>query len=96
MKVFKPSDTHHTLYIIPRSYVSDATMVLRDELKEIETVIDLDCETVGNYLSAPFEFQFREGASYELVIYGSESRILYNTKVYATDFEDLQNYKLTQ
>lgn len=94
MKVFKPSDTIHALYIVSRSIPETATLVLYNELRSIETLIPIECSNVGGYLQANFEHEFKEGQSYELSVIDSENKTLYRGKAYATNQEDLQNYKL--
>ena len=93
MKVFKPSDTIHALYIVSRSIPETATLKLFYELRSEETTIQITCSNVGGYLHANFEHTFKEGQSYEIAIYDDAS-VLYRGKAYATDQEDLQNYKL--
>jgi hypothetical protein len=41
-----------------------------------------------------FTYDFKEGGSYEIEITNNDSRLLYRGKAFATDVEDLQNYKL--
>lgn len=94
MKVFKPSDSIHALYIVSRSIPDTATLILYNELRDTETTIPIICSNVGGYLHANFEHNFKEGQSYELSVIDSEMKILYRGKAYATNQEDLQNYKL--
>ena len=94
MKVFKPSDTIHALYIVSRSIPETATLVLYNEPRDVTTSILIECDNIGGYLHANFTHFFKEGQSYELSVISSEMEILYRGKAYATNQEDLQNYKL--
>ena len=96
MKVFKPSNTTHTLQIIPRVYVAAAILMIRHELTGSVENIVLSCVEVDGYLIAEFEYNFKEGASYEISVTTMMNELLYRGKAYATDQVDLQNYKLTK
>ena len=85
MKIFNPTDTTHTLQIIPREYVSTATMVLRNELRQTETNHNLTCTNVDGYLTATFTKVMTEGQSFELEVYDSINALLYRGKAYATE-----------
>ena len=85
MKIFNPTDTTHTLQIIPREYVSTATMVLRNELRQTETNHVLTCTNVDGYLTATFTKVMTEGQSFELEVYDSINALLYRGKAYATE-----------
>lgn len=95
MKVFVPTSVMaiHTLIFIPRRYVATATMTLRYELREIVTTRELECTTVGNYLTANFEYQFTEEGTYEIEVM-DDYGLLYRCKAFATAQTDLQNYKM--
>lgn len=96
MKIFRPADATHTLQIIPRQYVGNATMLLRHELKNDTQTIELECSTIDGYLTAVFEYSFVEGGSYEITVNQTNGQLLYRGKAYATDKTDLENYKLTE
>ena len=85
MKIFNPTDTTHTLQIIPREYVGTATMVLRNELRQTETNHALTCTNVDGYLTATFTKVMTEGQSFELEVYDSINALLYRGKAYATE-----------
>jgi len=84
MKIFDPTDITHTLQIIPRDYVSTATMVLRNELRQTETTHNLTCTNVSGYLTATFTHTFLEGSNYEFEVYDTNDNLLYRGKAYAT------------
>ena len=85
MKIFNPTDTTHTLQIIPREYVGTATMVLRNELRQTETNHVLTFTNVDGYLTATFTKVMTEGQSFELEVYDSINALLYRGKAYATE-----------
>ena len=85
MKIFNPTDTTHTLQIIPSEYVSTETMILRNELRQTETNHVLTCTNVDGYLTATFTKVMTEGQSFELEVYDSINALLYRGKAYATE-----------
>lgn len=84
MKIFDPINTIHTLQIIPRNYVTTATMVLRNELRQTETTHALTCTNTGGYLTATFTQVMTEGQNFEFEVYDSFNNLLYRGKAYAT------------
>lgn len=84
MKIFDPTDTIHILKIIPRDYVTTATMVLRNELRQTETTHALTCTNVGGYLTATFTQTMTEGQNFEFEVYDTNDNLLYRGKAYAT------------
>ena len=84
MKIFDPTDTVHTLQIIPRSYVTTATMVFRNELRQTETTHNLTCTNIGGYLTSTFTQVMTEGQSFEFEVYDTNDVLLYRGKAYAT------------
>lgn len=84
MKIFDPTDTIHILKIIPRDYVTTATMVLRNELRQTETTHALSCTNVGGYLTAEFTQTMTEGQNFEFEVYDTNDNLLYRGKAYAT------------
>ena len=84
MKIFDPTDTVHTLKIIPRDYVTTATMILRNELRQTETTHALTCTNVGGYLTATFTQTMTEGQNFEFEVYDTNDNLLYRGKAYAT------------
>ena len=84
MKIFDPTDTIHTLKIIPRDYVTTATMILRNELRQTETTHTLTCTNVGGYLTSTFTQVMTEGQNFEFEVYDTNDNLLYRGKAYAT------------
>ena len=85
MKIFDPTDTIHTLKIIPRDYVTTATMVLRNELRQTETTHALTCTNTDGYLTAEFTQTMTEGQNFEFEVYDTFNNLLYRGKAYATN-----------
>lgn len=97
MKVFDPTDEDHVLQIIPSEYVATGQLYILHELSGTLTDKSLEFTTVNGYLvSSPFEYPFKEGASYEISVYDDKKDLIYRGKAFATSAADLQNYKLTQ
>lgn len=97
MKVFNPADEDHVLQIIPSEYAATGQVSILHELSGAAINKTLEFTTVDGYLvSKPFEYPFKEGASYELNVYDNEKNLIYRGKAFATSASDLQNYKLTQ
>ena len=85
MKIFNPNNASHTLQIIPREYVSTATMILRNELRQTETTHNLTCTNVNGYLTSTFTHTMSEGQSFEFEVYDTNDVLLYRGKAYATE-----------
>jgi hypothetical protein len=85
MKIFDPTNTIHTLKIIPRNYVTTATMVLRNELRQTETSHALTCTNTNGYLTAEFTQIMAEGQNFEFEVYDTNNNLLYRGKAYATN-----------
>lgn len=95
MKVINPNETDHTLFLTPRKYVTDATLWLRNELKNVETTTSVTCNEIGGFLRLSFEKTVKEGESYELELLSLDNELLYRGKIYVTE-KETQNYRLTQ
>lgn len=94
MQVFKPSDTIHSLLFIPRIDNTAIDLRITNELRSIKTSIVVFGTMINGAFTGFFEYDFKEGGTYELEAYDSETRLLFRGKAFATDVEDLQNYKL--
>jgi len=94
MKVFKPSDTSHILKVVPRLYVENITLTIRHELTDTTTTIDdLISFNDNGYLNITFDYEFKEGGSYEINCF-TNTDLVWRGKAYATNDTDLENYKL--
>ena len=71
MKVFNPSNSTHTMKIIPRKYEDVLNIVIRHELKDETTILTDFTDGIDNgYVTIVFPFTFKEGARYEIVVNG--------------------------
>lgn len=94
MQVFKPANENHILKVIPLINSEQCTINLRHELTDVITSIDIPkiyCE--NGYYIMPFAFTFKEGGSYHVEVI-SDLGTIFRGKAYATDFNDIENYKL--
>lgn len=94
MQIFRPDRTVHILKVIPRHNVEECSILIRHELTDVLTTIEnkrVYCE--NGYIIAPFDFQFKEGGSYHIELL-TDSLTIWRGKAYATDENDIENYKL--
>lgn len=95
MQVFRPSDMQHNLVFIPRVSTDNVVLKLRNELRDIEEVFSISGSVTNNVFMGLFSYSlFKEGASYEIEVFDELDNLLFRGKAFATDEEDLQNYKL--
>jgi hypothetical protein len=95
MQVFKPSDEIHTLIFIPRISTISVLLEIKNELRNTENSIGINGEMINGVFIGNFNYNFTEGASYELDVKDLETdNLLFRGKAFATNEEDLQNYKL--
>ncbi len=94
MQVFRPSDITHTLVFIPRIETTNIVLKIRNELRDTENTISINGAFSNGVFYGNFSYNFKEGGTYEIEVYGQNSRLLFRGKAFATDVEDLQNYKI--
>lgn len=94
MQVFRPSDITHTLVFIPRIETTNIVLKIRNELRDTENTISINGAFSNGVFYGNFSYNFKEGGTYEIETYNQNSRLLFRGKAFATDVEDLQNYKL--
>jgi hypothetical protein len=94
MQVFKPSRNNHELVIIPRYGVNALFIDIINELRNTKDNIFINGDMFNGVFYGYFSYHFKEGASYEILAYDQDGRLLFRGKAFATDEEDLQNYKL--
>ncbi len=94
MIIFRPSEATQTVTIIPRYEVSSVTLKIRDESKATEeTFTDLSATYSYGYLTFEFTKTVSEGSTFEYEVLDDENT-LFRGKAFATDEEDLENYKI--
>jgi hypothetical protein len=83
-----------TVKVIPRSYASNVSMILRDDSTNVEVAYNLSATTDKNYLVLSQAFSLTEGRFYDLTI-KEGADIIYKDKVFCTDQmvdQDTNNY----
>lgn len=94
MQVFRPRNINHTLVFIPRIEQTSIILKIRNELRDIENTINISGSISNGVFYGNFNYNFKEGGTYEIETYDTNTRLLFRGKAFATDVEDLQNYKL--
>lgn len=94
MQVFRPSNISHTLVFIPRVNTINVILKLRNELRDTENNISIVGSVTNNVFMGSFSYPFKEGGTYEIEVYDTMENLLFRGKAFATDVQDLQNYKL--
>ena len=85
MKVLTTSEEAQTLTIIPRSYASTVSVVLRDETtNEVTTYTNISTTQNKGYLSLSNAFSLVENTFYELTV-KEGSNVIYKDKIFCTD-----------
>jgi hypothetical protein len=85
MKVLTTSEEVQTLTIIPRSYASTVSVVLRDETtNEVTTYTNISTTQNKGYLSLSNAFSLVENTFYELTV-KEGSNVIYKDKIFCTD-----------
>lgn len=95
MTVLRPSNNpNHALSITPRFYVESAVLFIKHKISEDDyQQLDIDCVTDNGYLNFNIEYEVKEEGDYDIYIMSHDSKLIYRGQVYATDSDDLQNYK---
>lgn len=94
MQVFRPSDLTHTLVFIPRVGTATVLLKIRNELRDIENTISINGSISKGVFYGDFNYNFKEGGTYEIEVFDDLENLLFRGKAFATDVQDLQNYKL--
>lgn len=85
MKILTTSTEAQTIKVIPREYVTTATMTLRDDqTNTVTTFSDITLTEEGDYNVISETFALKEGYYYDLKI-TSEGATIYKDKVFCTD-----------
>jgi hydroxyacyl-ACP dehydratase HTD2-like protein with hotdog domain len=94
MNVVIPSNTTHTLKLIPRLYPSDALVLslFNEATQRFQTVENTYLVTDGN-LFLEFDYEFIENSKYQIRI-TENNEVVYRGKLIATS-QTPQDYKLT-
>ena len=84
MKHLTTSTDDQTILMIPRSYGSEGTLILRDDSINEETSNVVTLGKTGEYMSLEHSFSLTEGRYYDLRIEIS-GEIVYRDRIFCTD-----------
>ena len=96
MQVFKPSNLSHVLKFISRNDSTDIILKIRNELRNTEIEIEIIGVISNNIFTGVFNYNFNEGGTYEIEVIDLLDNLLFRGKAFATNENDLQNYKLSK
>lgn len=96
MQVFKPSNLSHVLKFISRNDSTDVVFKIRNELRNTEIEIEITGVISNNIFTGVFNYTFNEGGTYEIEVIDLLDNLLFRGKAFATNENDLQNYKLSK
>lgn len=100
MKILSTSADAQTFKIIPREYVTSATLILTDDSTNTETTYTNITPTISvNHLEVEQAFSpvLVEGRFYDFVLKNSTNKIIYRDKIFCTDqaIDQAQNQEYT-
>lgn len=87
MKILTTSAGAQTVKIIPREYVSTATMEIKDDQTNTNTIYNISPTTVNDDLSIGVTFDpvLVEGHYYNMTIKNSSNKVIFKDKVFCTN-----------
>lgn len=90
--ILNPQD--HILKVPYRFFTSNVKLVLWNEIKEIETILDLVVVEADGQMLITFQHDFEDGESYEVKVTDINSKLIWRGKILSTIQTDLENYIL--
>ena len=84
MKVLVTGSQDQTLKIIPREYVTSASVILKDDSTNVEATYSVTGSTDKNYLSLVGSYNLKEGRYYDMTVKDG-ANIIYKDKVFCTN-----------
>jgi hypothetical protein len=91
------TSTAYTIKYIPRDFTENVKLIFRNELTNIETIIETTMIESNGLAYSNFSFEIEDKSSFELTILKSDNNdLLYRGKAFATFETDLENYKMTK
>jgi len=94
MKIVLPSNTNHSIDLIPRYYpVGSIDLYLYNEVTKVETLTANTYVTASGLLTIDFALVVSEGDKYQIKITDNEG-VVFRGKLLATEQPE-QSYKLT-
>ncbi|MDG3582052.1 hypothetical protein [Galbibacter pacificus] len=94
MNVIKPIHTPQSLLFIPRYEADTVTIWLLDELLEKSYEYTSAVTYLDGYMTAEITHDFKEGDNYSYEISDMDGNLMYRGKIFITDQNDIQNYKV--
>jgi hypothetical protein len=85
MKILTTSTSNQTIKVVPREYVTTASLVLRDDTTNTETTDSVTPTTIGDYLQIENADTLKESRFYDLTLKNSGGSVIYKDKVFCTD-----------
>ena len=85
MKILTTSTSNQTIKVVPREYVTTATLVLRDDTTNAETTDSVTPTTVGDYSQIINSYTLKEGRFYDMTLKNSGGAVIYKDKIFCTD-----------
>lgn len=84
----------YTLRVPYRFFSSDIKLILWNEIKETETILDLSVVEDNGLMIIDFHHDFEDGETYEVKITDLDDKLIWRGKVLSTTQTDLENYIL--
>ncbi len=84
MKLLSTSTDAQTIKLIPREYVTTATLKLTDDSTNTSVTYSVSPTTNRNYLEISQALSLKEGRYYDLLLTKADGTILYKDKVFCT------------
>jgi len=84
MMILSTTTDAQTIKVIPRNYVTSATMKLRDDTANTEVSYSVSASTNKNYLQISQALTLKEGRYYDLKILDG-SNVIYKDKIFCTN-----------
>ena len=87
----------YTIKFIPRYFVEEVIVKFRNELTNVETIIETSMTQLNGLGYVIFSFPIEDATSFELIVLNaSNEELLFRGKAFATFQTDLENYKMTK
>lgn len=90
--ILNPQD--HILKVPYRFFSSNIKLILWNEIKEVETILELTAIEVDGQIQITFQHDFEDGTTYEVKITDTDDKLIWRGKILATIQTDLENYIL--
>lgn len=84
MKILSTSTDSQTIKIIPREYVTSATLKITDDSTDVTTSYSVTPSTNRNYLEIANSYNLKEGRFYNLKLENTSGDVIYRDKIFCT------------